>query len=327
MFYSKSDLPNTLAILRRNFVFAFLVLGVCTSSKAGDWPQIMGPNRNGVASNETLMKSWPKNGLKTLWNHKVGSGYAGVAVQGETVVAFHRKGDEQIVEALNATTGKQIWKQSFATDYRCGFSSDSGPRCVPIIHKNAVYVYSPSGKLFAYELSKGTKKWLRDLFKDYSAQEGFFGAGSTPIILKDRIFVNVGGRKDAGLVALNIANGKTVWNSSNFKASYAAPISIKVGGAEKLLFVTRLETAIVDPSTGEVASKFRFGEPGATVNAAIPLYNDGKVFLTASYNIGAKMYQLAESNKFQFRSVWENDAMSSQYTSSIWHKGFIYGTD
>src|SRR6266478_7494583 len=71
---------------------------------AGEWPQILGPGRNGVAVDEKLVDSFPKKGPPIVWEHAVGEGYAGVAVAGGLAVVFHRLGDEEVVVGLEAVT-------------------------------------------------------------------------------------------------------------------------------------------------------------------------------------------------------------------------------
>jgi len=69
-------------------------------TKAGDWPQILGPHRNGVAESEQIAAIWPKDGLKTLWQCDVGTGFAGVSVSKGKTILFHRVGDQEIAMAL-----------------------------------------------------------------------------------------------------------------------------------------------------------------------------------------------------------------------------------
>src|SRR5262245_39318288 len=108
-------------------------------SAAGDWPQILGPSRNGIAgADEKLADRWPDGGPKVLWERDAGSGFAGVAVAGGKTVLFHRVEDEEIAQCFDAATGKPLWKAAFPTAYRGGVSSDHGPRCVPVIHKDRV---------------------------------------------------------------------------------------------------------------------------------------------------------------------------------------------
>ena len=62
-------------------------LVLCLSSQgviAGDWPQILGPHRTGIADpDEQLADAWPAAGPREAWRREVGSGYAGVAVVDE----------------------------------------------------------------------------------------------------------------------------------------------------------------------------------------------------------------------------------------------------
>ena len=68
-----------------------------------------------------------------LWNHPLGSGHAGPVVSKRRVIVFHRQGADMVTEALDATDGKAIWKQTYPATYRDSFGMDNGPRAVPWI--------------------------------------------------------------------------------------------------------------------------------------------------------------------------------------------------
>jgi outer membrane protein assembly factor BamB len=299
-----------------------LVFGTLPAT-AGDWPQILGPHRSGQADGEELAASWPAGGPKQLWSFKLGSGYAGPAVVGERVIVFHRVGDSEVVQALDAKNGGPLWKASFAATYRGGVDPDIGPRCVPLVAGERVYVFGAAGDLRCVSLAKGEELWERHLYADYGGNEGFFGAGSTPIVVGDRLLVNVGG-KNAGLVALDPATGKTLWQATSEEASYSSPAAVKLGGKEQALFVTRYNCVLADPAGGKVQTLFAFGQRGPTVNAATPLVAGGHLFVTSSYGVGA---QYAALNRSSAKSVWANDdTLSSQYATPVLHGGFLYGT-
>src|SRR3990172_5132552 len=44
-------------------------------SFADDWPQWLGPHRNGVSTETAWNQEWPKGGLETLWTFEAGSGF------------------------------------------------------------------------------------------------------------------------------------------------------------------------------------------------------------------------------------------------------------
>jgi outer membrane protein assembly factor BamB len=153
--------------------------------------------------------------------------------------------------------------------------------------------------------------------------EGYFGAGSTPIVVGGKLLVNVGGRDDAGLVAFSLADGQTLWKGTQERASYASPTTASVGGKTLAIFVTRLNTVAVDPADGSVRFGFPFGQRGPTVNAATPLIFGNSLFVTANYGVGARLVRIDPDG---FHELWSrDDVLSSQYPTPIYHKGFLYG--
>lgn len=79
-------------------------------SKVGDWPQWRGPNRDGVSRETGLLKQWPKEGPKKLWQvETVGIGYSSIAVKNGRI---YTQGDLAGVEhaiCLDAKDGSTLW--------------------------------------------------------------------------------------------------------------------------------------------------------------------------------------------------------------------------
>ena len=291
---------------------------------AGDWPQILGPHRNGQADGEQLT-AWPAAGPPLVWSRAVGQGFAGVAVVGSRAILFHRVGDDLLAEALDANTGKTLWKTTFETRYRGSISPDNGPRCVPLVHENRVYLFGPSGELACVALDSGKTVWARNVDQDFKAPEGYFGAGSSPIVEGDKLLLNVGGRDGAGIVAFSLADGKTLWKSTDEAASYSSPVVTTLGGRRQVVFVTRLNVVSLDPQGGKVQFQFPFGQRGPTVNAANPLVLGDHLFVSASYGVGATWAKIGPQGA---TPVWESDeVMSSQYTTCVEKDGVLYGID
>ncbi len=300
----------------------WLFVGV---AMAGDWPQILGPDRNGRATGEQLATAWPAGGPPVVWEAQVGRGLAGVAVRKGRLVLFHRQGNQLVAEAREAATGRSQWKSGFATTYSSTISPDDGPRCVPLVDQEHVYLLGPGGELACLELATGKQVWLRNICKDFNAPEGYFGTGSSPILEGDKLLVNVGGKDGAGLVAFSPADGKTLWKATDEAASYSSPVAATVAGVRQVIFVTRLNVVSIDPANGEVRFRFPFGARGPTVNAASPLVIGDHLFVSASYGVGA---QWAKIGARDAKEVWANDdVMSSQYTTCVERDGILYGID
>ncbi|MEX0675954.1 MAG: PQQ-binding-like beta-propeller repeat protein [Pirellulales bacterium] len=314
---------NCPLVVAAAFVFAAGVFAAA-SAWGGDWPQILGPHRNGKADGERLA-AWPAAGPRTVWQRGVGSGFAGLAVVGNRAVLFHRVDNQLIAEALDSATGKPRWKVTFETNFRGSISPDDGPRCVPIIHDGRVYLLGPGGELACVTLDTGKKVWLRQVYREFEAPDGYFGAGSSPIVEGDKLLSNVGGRGGAGLVAFALSDGKTIWQATDEAASYSSPTAATIDGVRHVVFVTRLSVVSVDPEQGSVRFRFPFGARGPTVNAANPLILGDHVLVSASYGVGA---QWAKIEARRATAVWQSDdVMSSQYTTCVEKDGVLYGID
>jgi len=303
-----------------------LWLSWAIGANADDWPQILGPNRDGRADGESLAEAWPESGPPAVWQKPVGTGFAGVAVAGSSAVVFHRQGNEEVVEALDAATGNRRWRFASPTSYTATIVEDDGPRCVPIIHDERVITFGAQGLLHCLSLKDGTKLWSRDTHAEFEAPEGYFGAGSSPIVEEESVIVNVGGgRTGAGIVAFSLKDGKTTWKATNELASYSSPVAATVDGERHLIFVTRMSALSLDPATGQVRFQISFGKRGPTVNAASPTVIGDRLFLTSSYGVGAVYGRITDD---ALDVLWESDEiLSSQYTTCIHDQGVLYGID
>ena len=265
----------------------------------------------------------PAAGPKLVWQRSVGSGYAGVAVAGGRVVLFHRVGDEAIAEALDAAHAAN---RSGNKRFRPATGRRSPPttgRCACRWYTMAECICSqPKGTCYCLRLDSGEKVWSRQADRQFKAPLGYFGAGSTPIVEKDMLLVNVGA-PGAGMVAFRLADGEIAWQATDEAASYSSPTAATIGGARHAIFVTRLNVVSVEPATGKVQFQFPFGMRGPTVNAATPLVLGDELFVTANYGVGARLVNVAGEKP---KMVWiDDDVMSSQYTTLIELAGTLYG--
>jgi outer membrane protein assembly factor BamB len=321
----------------RSIVLAASIFCLATAfpanfASAGDWPQILGPARNGIAQKESIADSWPSGGPKFVWEKEVGQGFAGVSVANGIAVVFHRIGDEETAEGLDAKTGKRRWSTAFPTEYVPSYNPDAGPRAAPVIHDGLVYLYGARGGLSCVQLADGKKVWQRDMYADFSSKrpsrgepaEGYFGFASSPIVEGDALLLNVGGSsKNAGIVAFDRKTGKTLWTATDERASYSSPVAATIGGQRHVVFATRLKVVSVDPANGRVLFEFPFGELGPSATGASPVILDNSIFITGSYRFGAVLARAGRSGAIE---VWRSDEiLSSQYTTSIAFEKMLFG--
>jgi outer membrane protein assembly factor BamB len=288
-----------------------------------DWPQFLGPQRNGTSPETGLLREWPKDGPPKVWEVPAGSGWAGPVVAGGKVLLFHRLGDEEIVECFNLLDGKPKWRFAAPTGYVDRFGFDEGPRATPCIAGNNVYTLGAEGRLNCLDFENGKKVWDKDLAAEYKPRPSFFGVGTSPLVDGDRIFVNVGA-KGAGIVAFDRKTGKELWKSTDDESSYSSPTVATIGGKRVLVFFTREGLKILDPEDGSVKYQlhWRSRNPNS-VNAAAPVVRDDHIFLSACYETGAILLQVADGN---LKEVWKNDeSLSNHYNTSILYKDNLFG--
>ncbi len=305
--------------------FTGFILSQSSFTCADDWPQINGPSRNGKAPQEKLLTTWPKNGLTKVWTHTVGQGYSGPVVVDDKLIIFHRPGRQYLVEALNAKTGKVIWNRELPSEYSAGGpDSDTGPKAVPLVYDGHVYLFGTGGNLFCLRLDDGKVVWKKNVLDIYSSPSGYFGSGSSPIVINEKLLLNVGG-KNAGVVAFDLKNGKEIWKAFDGRASYSSPIAFEANGKSLAFFVTRLHALVVDPDSGQVLGKIRFGRSGATVNGAMPVLIGKRIFLNAAYYVGGKVVEWSKG-QLNAQPQTPNDQFASQYSTPVAVGLNLYGT-
>jgi outer membrane protein assembly factor BamB len=290
---------------------------------AGDWPQFLGPTRDGVYSGADIAPAWPAAGPPVVWKHDVGEGFAGPVVAGGKLILFHRQQGREIIECLDAATGKNVWSQDYPTAYRDDFGFDEGPRSAPVISGGVVYAFGAEGVLTALDLATGKKLWQVAAHQKFKSPKGWFGSAGSPLVEGGKVLVNVGG-EGAGIVAFDAATGSVAWKATSDEASYSSPSAATIGGARHALFLTRSELVDLDPANGQIRFTLPFkSRSSASVTAATPLVIGNLVFISASYGVGAA---LLEVNGSQFRKIWANDdSMSNHYSTCVYANGFLYG--
>ncbi len=308
----------------RHFLCLTLTLVLAGSVFATDWPQLHGPARDGHSAETKLKWDWPKEGPKQLWKLDAGRGWAGPVVTGERLIFFHRVDDDEVVACLDPTSGKEKWKYSYRTKYVDDFNFDDGPRATPTISGDAVFTLGANGDLTAVELATGKKRWARNVRDDYKASKGFFGAACSPLVMGDKLLVNVGG-KGAGVVCFDVASGKELWKSTDDGPSYSSPTSAEIDGKPAAVFLTRRGLRVLDPGSGKSLYDLEWKPPiEASVQAATPLVWKDEIFLTVSYATGAV---LVSAKKGELNEVWSGDkSLSSQYNTPVRVGDYLYGT-
>jgi outer membrane protein assembly factor BamB len=313
--------------VRATFLVTVTIVFFASSAVvASDWPQFLGPSRDGsyAGGDVAPAASWGTGGPPVVWRRDVGHGFSGPAVAGGRVFLFHRVGDREVLECLEAGTGKPLWTDGAPTTYRDDFGFDPGPRATPAVAGGAVFTFGAQGVLCCRDAKTGKPRWSVDTAAQFRADKGFFGFACSPLVESDAVIVNVGGA-DAGVVAFDAGTGAVRWRATDDAAGYASPVAATVAGKRRVFAFTASALWLIDPAGGKTLSEFPWHAPIRTsVNAASPLVIGEQVFLSASYGAGAALLRVRGDG--QLEKVWSgDDSLSSHYATPVHRDGFLYG--
>ncbi|HMJ91603.1 MAG TPA: PQQ-binding-like beta-propeller repeat protein [Candidatus Acidoferrum sp.] len=306
--------------------FVFVFLCSVLALPAHDWPQLLGPDRNGRSAETNLNWNWGKEGPRIVWRKTVGQGWSAPVVSSNRVISFHRQNDREAVECVDAMSGAPLWKAEYKTDYRDDFGFDEGPRATPAISGIRVFTFGANGVLSAWNLTNGARLWQINTRKEFGNDKGFFGIACSPLVEGNAVILNIGGRNDAGIVAFNAANGAVLWKTTDEEAGYSSPVAATFAGKRRLLVLTRGNLVALEPGSGKVMWKFPFRPAiNASVTAATPLVIGDSIFISASYGAGAAMLRFGEMKP---EVLWQgDDVLSNHYATSVAHGGLLFGFD
>tara|TARA_B100001094_G_C18185112_1_gene803299 strand:+ start:2210 stop:3622 length:1413 start_codon:yes stop_codon:yes gene_type:complete len=328
--------------------------------KAADWPNFLGPSKNGISSETGLIGSWPSEGPKEIWKKQVGTGYSAPAIRDQRLVLFHRIKNEEIVEAYNVRTAELIWRHSYPTRYRDPFGYNNGPRCSPLITKKHCFTFGAEGLLLCLDIKTGKQVWQRKTAEDFKIPEAFFGVGASPVLEGELLIIMVGGQPNSTMVAFNKNTGKTIWESVGQKtwegvsaigwpgeplvrwngfeklASYSTPKLATVHGKRLLFSLTRQGLVALNPKDGSIKfSRWFRSRVNESVNAANPVVSGSQVFCSSAY-YGAGSFLLDVGMDCEsFTEVWSTyekrkidrkiePVLEIHWTTPILHNGYLY---
>ncbi len=309
---------------------AFLGLAYAISSlaipQAQDWPQFLGPHRNGSCADQKLATQWPADGPKRLWRLPAGQGFSGPVAVSTQAFLFHRLGDKEVVESLRITTGERLWRFDYAAAYRDDFGFDEGPKSTPAVSEDAIYTMGADGAVHCLQATSGKMKWSANVKSLYSAPKGFFGIACSPLLAGEALLLNIGGANGAGVIALDRKSGALLWKALDDEASYSSPVLATVENHLWSFFLSRSGLAAINPVDGSVPDRFPWRARAFTsIHGATPIVVSNQVFISSSYDTGAAL--LAFDGK-KFRKIWSSDkVLSNHYATSVYYEGHLYGYD
>lgn len=313
-------------------------------ASADDWPQWLGPKRDGVWRETGIIENFPTGGPPVLWRTSIGAGYSGPSVAAGRVYVMDRildrgpgptdapkrrppNGKERIL-CLDEADGRLLWEHAYDCAY--GIAYSAGPRVTPTVDGGRVYTLGAEGHLLCLDAASGRVIWERDLKADYGVKSPVWGFAGHPLVDGEKLICLVGGDGSVA-VAFDKKTGKEIWRAlSAREPGYCPPTMIESNGKKQLIIWHAEALNALDPETGAVHWREPFA-CRAGMSIAQPRQMGEFLFVTTFYN-GPLMMRLAPDRPaatVAWRGNSENerqtDRLHAVMCTPFLEDGHIYG--
>jgi hypothetical protein len=313
------------------------------SIEAGDWPGWRGPNRDGLANETGLLKTWPKEGPPLRFTYKnAGIGYSGPAVVGDRLFLMGGRDGAEYVFALDlknaqGSTVPELWSTKIGPLFTWkGNNWNAGPSATPTVDGELVYALGGQGDLICVETATGKERWRKSLPAELGAEVNPIGGGAdkvgwgftwSPVVDGDRLICVPGGSQGT-LAALDKRTGQVQWRSKELTdlASYASPLAIEVGGVRQYVVLTNEGVSGVAAKDGQLLWRYLKKPAYNDVVIPTPIFHAGQVYVTVGEGAGCDLIKLTPAGqKFKAERVYANKNMVNPHGGVVLVGGHVYG--
>ncbi|MEO2035819.1 MAG: PQQ-binding-like beta-propeller repeat protein [Planctomycetaceae bacterium] len=312
---------------------ALLCLAVCSAScslvGAADWPQFLGPGRNGISPETNLVSTFPKAGPGVLWRTDLGVGQSGIAVSDGTVYTLFQDDDSQYVVALDEATGDRKWLSGIADAYENAMGN--GPRATPVIVDQTVCVFTGEGILAALATATGDVNWQVDTTQKLDARPAGYGMASSPLVINGTVIVHIGSANGT-VAAYSLETGDMTWAAGSDACGYSSPVQMTFDGSEQIVTFSAESVMGISPVSGEPLWQYPF-VTDYDCNIAAPIQvNDSSLLISAGENHGAVLLTVTQSDDgWSVNETWaslgKRSVLRAEWQTPVLLDGHVFGLD
>ncbi|MEO6184180.1 MAG: PQQ-binding-like beta-propeller repeat protein [Verrucomicrobiota bacterium] len=233
-----------------------LALMLSLNSRAADWPQFRGPNRDNVWNETGILKTFPAEGLKIRWRAPVGPGWSSpVVVRGRvylTDMRLEKPRAWERIQCFKESTGKLLWSRESELvypDWAFIPEHGGGPAATPIVEDGKIYSLGRNGQVDCLDARNGKVIWEVQLGQKYEIRE--LVCRGSPLIEGNLLIVFTGAKPGACVLALDKRTGKEIWKALDERVGNSSPLVIVAGGQRQLIVWTDESVASLNPVSGE----------------------------------------------------------------------------
>lgn len=301
---------------------AVLMVLVVRPIAAQDWPQWRGPNRDGAVAAFREPARWPE-ALKQQWRVDIGLGYATPVLVGPRLYLFTRQGEEEVMTAIDAASGKAVWRSAYAAPFNMVGATarhGAGPKSTPTYANGRLFSLGMTNIVTAFDAATGKQLWQKPATK---AQPAFHTAMS-PLVDGNLVIVHVGGPGEGALSAYDVATGNVRWTWTGDSPAYGSPIVVDLGGTRQVVTFTHQYLVGVSLANGELLWQRPFRTPSDTTSQTPILFRDTIIQNGRSNGVTA-FRVVRRDGKWSTEDVWQTKDVSLYMTNGVVADGVLYG--
>ena len=302
---------------------------------AQDWPQYLGPDRNGTSPQQNLLRTWPAGGPEVLWSAEAGIGFGGPVVVDGKVYLLDR--DDQVgdmMRCFDLSNGKELW--SFGYDAP-GSVNYPGSRSVPTVDGDHVYSCGPYGDLYCIDINTHKPVWNKNIWKDFGGGEIPRWAITQCPLVYGNLLIVASQAPQAGVVAYDKLSGEVKWKTPSLgPVGYVSPAIVKISGEDHVVMITAGSggrgtpmtggrVVGLDPLTGKILWDYTNWQCSIPVPSATDA-GDNKVLIIGGYRAGAAMIQVEKeaSGGYKVSELYKTVDFGAHTKPAIQYKGYFY---
>jgi len=281
------------------FAFCLLISFHISAQEVLQW---RGADRSGFYHESNLLKSWPAEGPKLLWEFDgLGNGYGSPVITSTTIYV---NGEIDTVSYLFALdlSGKFLWKSKIGKEWILSYP---GSRTTPTVVNDLIYLNAGWGTVACLEAKTGKIKWSVDMMNDFHGQIPRFGFSESVLVDGNYVFCGPG-NADTNVVALDRFTGKIKWISKGLGEmnSYCSPLLIKL--PQRNILVTFAKNALmgIDTKDGNLLWSHKQDGNGDT-HINTPLFENGYIYYITGDGNGSVKLKLSDDGT-AITEVWKN---------------------
>lgn len=230
-------------------MFAVCLTLCATMSMAGSWPQFRGTNGSGRAATTDKLPAEIGPETNVVWKAELPPGHSSPAISADKIFLTGVRDQKLLTFALDRKSGKLLWEaeaphEKLEAIHKIG----SYAQCSPVTDGERVVVFFGSSGLYCYDVD-GKLLWSKRMgpFKND------FGAGSSPLIVGDRVILCQDHDQDSFLISFDKQTGKLLWQTdrSEFSRNYCTPVISEVAGKKQIVLAGTLRVVGYDFDTGK----------------------------------------------------------------------------